>query len=94
MDWDGEVARLRDAQDWDAALTGMYINFRSSLLHVANRQRLYVPRRPTGARYAQFANSLNRYGSLLSAFLWLFRTQKPLNYASVLQIHMCGLMSL
>lgn len=23
MDWDGEVARLRDAQDWDAALKGL-----------------------------------------------------------------------
>lgn len=24
MDWDGEVARLRDAQDWDAALKGVF----------------------------------------------------------------------
>lgn len=32
MDWDGEVARLRDAQDWDAALKGVHLIYMCTYL--------------------------------------------------------------
>ena len=89
MDWDGEVARLRDAQDWDAALTGMHINTVVYCMVLTGRDSMF--RAGLQAHVTHNSPTASVGTALFCRLFFALSDPETFDYASVLQIHMCGL---